>query len=194
LLVAAPVVIGLLFRFSKNVAFQDLTPPDILTTEGRIMALLSPHNVRAWTDEHRDQLKPPVGNKMVWQDTEFLVMVVGGPNRRKDYHVEEGEELFYQVEGDITLRGEIFLLPPRIPHSPQRPEDTVGMVVERVRKPGELDHLVWFCDGCGETLHDASFELRDLGMQLKPIIEGFYSDETLRTCKKCGDVMQVPAG
>jgi 3-hydroxyanthranilate 3,4-dioxygenase len=135
-------------------------------------------------------------------------MVVGGPNRRKDYHVEEGEEFFYQVEGDITLRiiedgaprdiqireGEIFLLPPRVPHSPQRPADTVGMVIERVRKPGELDHLVWYCDRCGETLHDAAFELQDLGSQLKPIIEGFYADEQLRTCRKCGEVMQVPAG
>ena len=118
-----------------------------------------PFNLKAWVEENRDLLKPPVGNKMVWQDTEFLVMVVGGPNRRKDYHVEDGEEFFYQIEGDITLRviedgslrdipireGEIFLLPPRIPHSPQRPENTVGMVVERVRKPGEVDHLVWFC-------------------------------------------------
>ena len=86
------------------------------------------------------------------------------------------------------------MLPPLIPHSPQRPDNTVGMVVERVRKPGEVDHLVWFCDGCGETLHDATFELRDLGFQLKPVIEGFYADEKLRTCKKCGDVMQVPTG
>ena len=167
-----------------------------------------PLNLKAWVEENRDLLKPPVGNKMVWQDTEFLVMVVGGPNRRKDYHVEDGEEFFYQIEGDITLRiiedgsrrdipireGDIFLLPPRIPHSPQRPENTVGMAVERVRKPGEVDHLIWFCDACGETLYDATFELRDLGSQLPPIIEGFFSDETLRTCKKCGDVMQVPGG
>jgi 3-hydroxyanthranilate 3,4-dioxygenase len=173
-----------------------------------MMSRLSPLNLKAWVAEHRELLKPPVGNKMVWRDSEFLVMVVGGPNRRKDYHVEEGEEFFYQVEGDITLRiiedgaprdipireGEIFLLPPRVPHSPQRPADTVGMVIERVRKPGELDHLVWYCDRCGETLHDAAFELQDLGSQLKPIIEGFYADEQLRTCRKCGEVMQVPAG
>jgi 3-hydroxyanthranilate 3,4-dioxygenase len=170
------------------------------------MTRLSPYNLKAWIEENRDQLEPPVGNKMVWKDTEFLVMVVGGPNRRKDFHVEEGEEFFYQVEGDITLRimedgkprdipireGEIFLLPPRVPHSPQRPENTVGMVVERVRKPGELDHLVWFCEGCGDTLHDAAFELEDLGKQLKPIIENFFADEALRTCEKCGAVMQVP--
>jgi 3-hydroxyanthranilate 3,4-dioxygenase len=167
---------------------------------------LSPLNLKAWVEENRELLKPPVGNRMVWRDREFLVMVVGGPNRRKDYHVEEGEEFFYQIEGDITVtireggkprdipirEGEIFLLPPRIPHSPQRPENTVGLVIERVRKPGELDHLVWFCERCGETLHDASFQLEDLTTQLKPIIENFYADESLRTCKKCGAVMEVP--
>jgi len=170
------------------------------------MAQLFPYNLKQWVEQNREQLRPPVGNKMVWRDTELLVMVVGGPNRRKDFHVEEGEEFFYQIEGDITLRiiedgnprdipvreGEIFLLPPRVPHSPQRPENTVGLVIERVRRPGELDHLVWFCDDCGKQLHDAAFELEDLGKQLKPIIENYYADESLRTCKHCGAVMQVP--
>ena len=145
-------------------------------------------------------------NKMVWQDSELLVMVVGGPNMRNDFHVEEGEEFFYQIEGDITVRirengeirdipvkeGEMFLLPARVPHSPQRPAGTVGMVIERRRKPGELDHLRWYCDSCGEVIHDASFQLEDLGKQLKPIIENYYQDETLRTCKSCGGVMEVP--
>lgn len=171
------------------------------------MTAPAPYNLKAWIEQNRDQLKPPVGNKMVWKDSEFLVMVVGGPNRRKDFHVEDGEEFFFQVEGDITLRimehgkprdipireGEIFLLPPRVPHSPQRPANTVGIVIERVRKPGEKDHLVWFCDACGHTLHDAAFQLEDLTKQLKPIIEGFYADESLRTCDECGAVMQVPA-
>ncbi len=168
--------------------------------------MVSPYNLKAWVEEHRHLLKPPVGNKIVWKDTEFLVMVVGGPNRRKDFHVEEGEEFFYQIEGDITLRimedgkprdieikeGEIFLLPARIPHSPQRPANTVGMVVERQRKIGELDHLRWYCEQCGDVLHDASFQLEDLASQLKPIIENFYADESLRTCKGCHAVMQPP--
>jgi 3-hydroxyanthranilate 3,4-dioxygenase len=171
------------------------------------MPVLSPINLKSWIDEHRDLLKPPVGNKMVYQDAEFLVMVVGGPNQRKDFHVEDGEEFFYQIEGDITVRiledgkvrevpireGEIFLLPAGIPHSPQRPANTVGMVIERRRVEAERDHLRWFCEGCGEVLYDASFQLVDLGKQLKPIIEGFYADERLRTCKKCGTVMPVPA-
>ena len=168
--------------------------------------MLSPYNLKAWVKENRHLLKPPVGNKMVWKDAEFLVMVVGGPNRRKDYHVEEGEEFFYQIEGDITLRimedgkprdieikeGDIFLLPARIPHSPQRPANTVGMVVERQRKPGELDHLRWYCEQCGKVLHDASFQLEDLASQLKPIIEEFYADESVRTCNSCHAVMEPP--
>jgi len=171
------------------------------------MSAAAPYNLSAWIEEHRHLLKPPVGNKMVYNDGEFLVMVVGGPNRRKDFHVEEGEEFFYQIEGDITLRvmesggprdipirqGEIFLLPARIPHSPQRPEGSVGMVIERQRKAGELDHLRWYCEGCNQVLHDASFQLEDLGSQLKPVIENFYADEALRTCKHCGAVMQPPA-
>jgi len=170
------------------------------------MSILSPFNLKAWIEQHRELLQPPVGNKMVWKDREFLVMVVGGPNRRKDFHVEEGEEFFYQVEGDIVVRviergkvrdieikqGEIFLLPPLVPHSPQRPAGTVGMVIERVRKPGELDHLRWYCESCGEVLHDAAFQLEDLGTQLKPIIEDYYADASKRTCNGCGTVMDPP--
>ena len=154
------------------------------------MPVLPPINLKRWIDEHRDLLKPPVGNKMVWQDSEFMVMVVGGPNQRKDFHVEDGEELFYQVEGDIVVRiiedgkvrdvpireGEMFLLPPGIPHSPQRPANTVGLVIERRRAEDEQDHLRWFCEKCGQELHDAEFQLVDLGKQLKPIIEEFYAD------------------
>jgi 3-hydroxyanthranilate 3,4-dioxygenase len=170
------------------------------------MSGVKPYNLKAWVEENRHLLKPPVGNKMVWSDAEFLVMVVGGPNRRNDFHVEDGEEFFYQIEGDITLRimedgtprdipireGEIFLLPAGVPHSPQRPENTVGMVIERQRKTGELDHLRWYCESCAEILYDSAFQLVDLGSQLKPIIEEFYATESLRTCKNCGTVMQIP--
>lgn len=170
------------------------------------MPSLTPINLNAWVEEHRDLLKPPVGNKMIWNDSEFMVMVVGGPNQRKDFHVEDGDEFFYQVEGDITLRiregdkvrdipirqGEMFLLPAGIPHSPQRPANTVGLVIERQRKTGERDHLRWYCDNCDEVLHDSDFQLEDLGKQLKPIIQDFYSDESSRTCSKCGHVMEVP--
>ena len=169
------------------------------------MSKLTPLNLNKWIEEHRHLLKPPVGNKLVWEDADFTVMVVGGPNQRKDFHVEEGEEFFYQIEGDITVRimedgsprdihikeGEIFLLPPRIPHSPQRPAGTIGLVIERKRLESELDHLRWYCESCGKIVHDESFHCVNLGTQLKPVIEAYADDESRRTCGSCGTVMQV---
>jgi 3-hydroxyanthranilate 3,4-dioxygenase len=170
------------------------------------MPLREPFSLQAWIDENRHLLKPPVGNKMVWKDSEIQVMIVGGPNRRKDYHIDPGEEFFYQIEGEMTLKviddgkprdllirpGEIFLLPPFVPHSPQRGANTVGMVVERHRDEGEQDALRWYCENCWEVLHEASLQVVDLASQLKPIIEGFYADVKLRTCRKCGTVMPPP--
>lgn len=163
-------------------------------------------NLREWIDQNRSLLKPPVGNKMVWEDTDFMVMIVGGPNQRKDYHINPTEEFYYQLEGDIQLKllengvprtvdirqGDVFLLPPNTPHSPQRPAGTVGMVIERRRPEGNHDHVRWYCEKCGEILHDPHFQLTNLGTQLKPVIEEFYGNENLRTCKKCGATMQVP--
>src|SRR5215471_18684458 len=128
---------------------------------GPIMSQLAPLNLHAWIDEHRHLLKPPVGNAAIW-NSNFLVMIVGGPNQRSDYHVNPGEELFYQIEGDIVLKviedgkprdipvkqGEIFLLPARVPHSPQRPANTVGLVVEQPKCSTEDHHLRWYCRRC----------------------------------------------
>lgn len=171
------------------------------------MAISKPFNLHKWIDENRHLLKPPVGNRQIYLDNEdFIVMVVGGPNGRKDYHWEEGEELFYQIEGDMTVKiineqgqpedivireGEMFLLPPRVPHSPQRPAGTVGLVIERNRKPGEVDKLLWFCDACRQPLHSAGFELKDIGTQIKTAIEDFKGDQSARTCAHCGAVMQL---
>ena len=171
------------------------------------MFQMKPFNLKQWINDHRDLLKPPVGNAAVWQDTDFIVMVVGGPNARKDFHINTGEEFFYQVEGDVTVRlmidgkpqdvqikeGDIFLLPPLIPHSPQRPAGTVGLVIEKRRANDEVDHLRWFCEQCNDVLHDASFKLTDISKQLKSHIEGFYANQSLRTCRNCGAVMDVPA-
>jgi 3-hydroxyanthranilate 3,4-dioxygenase len=164
------------------------------------MSFVPPFHLKGWIDAHRDQLKPPVGNKALWADGGFLVMVVGGPNARTDYHVNPAEELFYQVEGDINLRlivdgqprdvplreGEIFLLPPKVPHSPQRPAGTVGLVVE-YRKGQDEDHaLRWYCKGCGAIVHEEAFRPQDLGEQIKKMLAKWNGDESLRTCKKCG--------
>jgi 3-hydroxyanthranilate 3,4-dioxygenase len=165
--------------------------------------MLAPFNLHRWIEENRPLLKPPVGNRMMW-NSGFMVMIVGGPNQRADYHVNPGEELFYQVEGDIVLRviedgtrrdipirqGEIFLLPANVPHSPQRPANTVGLVIEQARPADAADHLRWYCPSCGELLHDSRFHLVDLGVQLKPLIETFKASPELRTCKKCGKVAE----
>lgn len=170
------------------------------------MAILPPFNVNKWIEENRHLLKPPVGNQQVYKgNDDYIVMVVGGPNGRKDYHWEDGEELFYQLEGDIHVNiideqgqpqridireGDMFLLPPRIPHSPQRPANTVGIVIERYRNPGETDKLMWFCEKCNHKLYEASFALKDITTQIKAAIQEFMDSEELRTCKKCGAVME----
>lgn len=133
-------------------------------------------------------------------------MVVGGPNSRKDFHYNEGEEFFYQLEGDIIVRiiedgkprdisikeGEIFLLPPRTPHSPQRGPNTVGLVIERYRRNGEKDGFMWFCENCTNKLYEEYFELTDIVKQFPPLMKRFYDSEEKRTCKKCGALMQPP--
>jgi 3-hydroxyanthranilate 3,4-dioxygenase len=156
-------------------------------------------NFRKWIDDNRHLLKPPVGNKLIFEDREFIVMVVGGPNSRTDYHVNGGEELFYQVEGDIVLKvidegkpvevpireGEMFLLPKNTPHSPRRPANTVGLVIERQRLEGEMDGFLWFCESCGAKLYEESFQLTDIASQFPPIFERFYASDASK-CKQCG--------
>src|SRR4029077_7319515 len=175
----------------------------LLGSSGRcIMGSLLAFNLKKWIDEHRHLLKPPAGNVLVFKDSNFQVMIVGGPNRRNDYHVDPGEELFYQIEGDILVRvgeegkpreipireGDVLLLPPFVPHSPQRPAGTVGMVIERQRLPEEEERFPWYCARGGAMLHESALHVVDLGTQLKPILEGFRSNEALRTCKACGRV------
>ena len=130
-------------------------------------------------------------------------MVIGGPNERTDYHYDEGPELFYQLEGDILLRtiqegervdiqiceGEMLLLPPKIPHSPQRPRNTVGLVVERKRLLDELDGFMWYCENCDTQLYEEYLYVDDIVAQLPPIFDRFYKSEKNRTCDKCGTVM-----
>ncbi|MCB0725733.1 MAG: 3-hydroxyanthranilate 3,4-dioxygenase [Ignavibacteriae bacterium] len=165
----------------------------------------APFNFMKWIEENRHLLKPPVGNKCM-VDEDFIVMVVGGPNTRKDYHYEEGPEFFYQIEGDITVKviengepkdinikeGEMYYLPPRVPHSPQRSEGSIGIVIERKRVDGEMDGLMWYCENCGNKLYEEYFQLENIVDQLPPIMNKFYADEEKRTCSNCGTVMEPP--
>lgn len=177
------------------------------------MALPDPINFPAWIEAHRHLLKPPVGNKCIYAG-DFIVMVVGGPNQRTDYHWDEGPEWFYQFEGEMVLRiqedydieagtgtvrdipiraGEIFLLPPRVPHSPQRMPDSIGLVIERKRLPHEDDGLLWFCERCNAKLYEEYFHLRDIEKDFPPVFERFYSSRGHRTCEACGHLNPAPS-
>ncbi len=170
------------------------------------MPLPAAFNLQAWIDEHRHLLKPPVGNKCIVQE-DFVVMIVGGPNARTDYHVEEGPEWFHQLEGEMVLKiqedgrvrdipikaGEVFYLPPRVPHSPQRMADSVGLVIERKRLPHEEDALMWFCVECNHKLYEEFFHLNDIEQDFFRVFEVFYRSEELRTCRQCGTLNPRPS-
>jgi 3-hydroxyanthranilate 3,4-dioxygenase len=171
------------------------------------MHVISPFNLRAWIGQNRELLQPPVGNKLLFEDGEFIIMAVGGPNSRKDFHHDPGPEFFFQVEGDMVLRtiqsgrmtevpiraGEVFLLPSEIPHSPQRPAGSVGIVVERRRRSDELDGFSWYCEKCGNCLYLERVAVHDIVSQLPGIFSRFFSSPERRTCKVCGTVMPAPS-
>jgi 3-hydroxyanthranilate 3,4-dioxygenase len=168
------------------------------------MESLHAFNFREWIEANRALLKPPVGNKRVFRDGDFIIMVVGGPNARKDYHVDPGQEFFYQLEGDMVLKtmqdgrqldvpiraGEVLLIPPGLPHSPQRPANTVGLVIERARRAGELDGFQWYCERCGHRLYEEFFPLTDIEKQFPPVFDRFFANLQKRTCARCGTVME----
>jgi 3-hydroxyanthranilate 3,4-dioxygenase len=170
------------------------------------MLMMPPFNLRAWIDQNRDLLKPPVGNKLLFEDSEFIVMAVGGPNSRKDFHHDPGPEFFFQIEGDMVLRtiqsgrmtdvpiraGEMFLLPSEIPHSPQRPAGSVGIVVERRRGADELDGFSWYCENCNNCLYLERVAVQNIETQLPGIFSRFFSSAERRTCKVCGTVQPPP--
>ena len=170
------------------------------------MKIAPPLNLINWIEKNRSLFKPPVGNKMVYEDGDFMIMVVGGPNSRKDYHVDPVEEFFYQIEGDMILKiiedgnqvdinimeGEIFLLPKNIPHSPQRFKNTVGLVVEYKRAEGEMDAFQWYCDNCGNLLHEVTLQLENIVSQLPPLFNNYWKNIDFRTCSNCGETQDQP--
>lgn len=170
------------------------------------MAIKRPFNLNQWIDENRDLLKPPVGNKNLYKDAgDYIVMIVGGPNARKDYHYNETEELFYQLEGDIEVtiqedgkavkipinEGEMYLHPAKVPHSPARGANSIGLVIERKREAQHKDGLMWFCDHCNNKLHETYFPLTDVEKDFQPRFREFFNSEELRTCDNCGEVMET---
>jgi 3-hydroxyanthranilate 3,4-dioxygenase len=163
-------------------------------------------NLKQWVEENKDSLKPPVGNKEIYPGGDFIVMAVGGPNSRKDYHYNETPEFFYQIKGDIVLKvveggefkdieikeGEIYLLNPKTPHSPQRKAGTIGLVIEQKRPADMLDAFLWFCENCGNKLYEEQVNVSNIVTQLPEVFKRFYGDINKCTCQKCGTVMQAP--
>jgi len=172
------------------------------------MQTSKPFNLLGWVQEHRHLLKPPVGNQTIYTgNKDFIVMVVGGPNARKDYHINLGEELFYQLEGTIEVGlkaldgtfssvslspGDMMLVPACQPHQPRRPAGTVGLVLERYRLPSELDSFVWFCENCQAQLHKADIPVADIVTDLPLVLNAFWESVEKRTCKSCGTYMEKP--
>ena len=162
-------------------------------------------NLNQWVEQNRHLLKPPVGNKCI-VDSDYIIMIVGGPNERTDFHYEDGPEFFYQLEGEMVLKiqengkvrdipisaGEMFYLPPHVPHSPQRSANSVGLVIERKRLTSENDALMWFCEACNAKLYEEFFHLTDIENQFHAVFEGFYCSTERRTCKNCGHFNSAP--
>jgi 3-hydroxyanthranilate 3,4-dioxygenase len=163
----------------------------------------SPVSFPDWLAENQHLLKPPVGNKQLFPTgSDFIVMVVGGPNQRTDFHVDPYEEFFYQIKGNMHLNvitpdgpdtvrigeGSMWLLPGNMPHSPQREAGSIGIVVERVREEGTLEKFQWYCPSCGSLVHEVELQVRDIVVDLPPVFQAFYDDEKARTCAGCGAV------
>jgi 3-hydroxyanthranilate 3,4-dioxygenase len=174
--------------------------------------LPQPFNFSKWIEAHQHLLKPPVGNKLVFEDAGMTVMVVGGPNQRVDFHDDPVEEFFYQLKGDMVLKiaregriedvvireGDVYLLPPHTRHSPQRPvPGSVGLVVEGTRRADDRDGFEWFCFNCGALVHRVEVAVKNLVTDLPPLFQAFYADAAKRTCTACGTVhpgKEPPAG
>ncbi len=171
------------------------------------MAIQKPFNLFSWIEENRALLKPPVGNKNLYTESgDYIVMIVAGPNARKDYHYNQTEELFYQLEGTIKVviqengekkemilnAGDMYLHPAKVPHSPVRSEGSIGLVIERKRAgKGFTDGLLWYCEQCNHKMHEVYFELHDIEKDFLPHFKAFYESEEMRTCKNCGCVMET---
>lgn len=171
------------------------------------MSVQKPFNLNQWIKDNKHLLKPPVGNKNLYVDSgDYIVMVVAGPNARKDYHYNHTEELFYQLEGEITVyiqengkkkamkltAGDMFLLPAKVPHSPSRTENSIGLVIERKREGSAIpDGLLWFCDHCNHKLYEVYFELHNIETDFLAHFKHFYNSEALRTCDTCGIIMEA---
>ncbi|MFG0326774.1 MAG: 3-hydroxyanthranilate 3,4-dioxygenase [Phycisphaerales bacterium JB037] len=175
------------------------------------MTIAKPFNLLKWVEDHRDEFKPPVMNKQFYPESEDAIIFCSvGPNNRNDYHVNPTEEIFYQLKGDIAVKirpldgskphhvvireGEMWLCPRWVPHRPQRPEGTIGLIVEFPRVIDGKTHedgLHWYCDECETLVHKASFRLAHIDEDLHKVMDAFWNGPVEgRTCPGCGNVIQ----
>ena len=155
-----------------------------------------------WVEKHRHAFEPPVGNKVIWEDSHFTAMIIRGPNARRDFHVDPSDEIFYMLKGDMVLEfirdgqrhhqtireGELLLVPALTPHSPHRPAETWGLVIEVKRRPDQTESLLWLCDHCDALLYEVTMHVADIEKELKAAIEQFDASLELRTCRRCAYV------
>ena len=167
---------------------------------------LPPIDLMKWIEQHRHEMKPPVSNKYLYDGEDFFVMIINGPNARNDFHVTNSEEFFYQLKGDIVVRivedgrikdvivreGNTFFVPGNVPHSPTRPPNTLGLVIERRRPPGETEHLQFYCDNCDQLVYDLEFDCKDIVKHFAQAMEDFWADPEQSTCKNCGTRVTKP--
>lgn len=169
-------------------------------SESGISSVQPPLDLMNWIEKNRELFKPPVSNRYIYDGRDFFVMIIMGPNARNDFHQVDSEEFFYQLKGDIKVRiregehivdhlvreGETFFIPPNVPHAPVRPPNTLGLVVERRRPPGEHEHVIFYCDNCEALVEDIDFDCADIVHAFSKAMLDFWSDDVRRTCKNCG--------
>jgi 3-hydroxyanthranilate 3,4-dioxygenase len=177
-----------------------------MTTTSAPARTLPPINLKKWVEQHRHEMVPPVSNKYLYDGEDFFVMLINGPNARNDFHQTNSEEFFHQLQGDIVVRivedgkikdvavreGETFFVPGNVPHSPTRPPNTLGLVVERRRPPGELEHLQFYCDKCHALVEDIEFDCKDIVVHFRQAMEDFWADAKRSTCRNCGTRVTKP--
>jgi 3-hydroxyanthranilate 3,4-dioxygenase len=177
-----------------------------MTTTSAPAKTLPPINLMKWVEQHRHEMKPPVSNKYLYDGEDFFVMLINGPNARNDFHQTNSEEFFHQLQGDIVVRivedgkikdvpvrqGETFFIPGNVPHSPTRPPNTLGLVVERRRPPGETEHLQFYCDNCHALVEDIEFDCKDIVVHFRQAMEDFWADPKRSTCGNCGTRVTKP--
>lgn len=185
---------------------EEINQTTFYAQKEREVNIMPPINLQKWLEDNKKYLVPPINNRLIFKENGFIVMAVGGPNERSDFHLNEGPEIFYQLKGDMELKifqnrevstlkireGELFLLPAGVPHSPQRFKDTLGLVVERSRTANEKDGLLWFCGHCNHCLYERYFQLKNIEKDFHQVFQDFYSNLSARTCEKCGEVARVP--